>query len=149
MWKSLSYICTKKQRSFGEGSWLFSSELGVSSRKDLAGHWTAKLGIVLWTQFLFPEAIPGWTDLLNWVSFQMGVFFLIANFLPFISRNYSHFSGSLWSWFGWLMSLPSNKPLVSFFMTLLLLLWSCFSLLSPFSVRSHWEPLPLGHCVLL
>lgn len=90
---------------------IFSTKIGVNCvpfGKEWAGHSRAKIGIVQRMKFLFTDVVLGWADLMNWISFQMGVFFLIANFLQFISRNSSHFARSLWPWFRWLMYLPSD-----------------------------------------
>lgn len=94
--------------------WIFRTKIGVNCMhfgKEWAGHCKARIGIVHRMKFLFTDVVLGWADLMNWISFQMGVFFLIANFLQFISRNSSHFAGSLWPWVGRLMYLPFDKCL--------------------------------------
>lgn len=95
---------------------------------------------------------------MNWISFQMGVFFLIANFLQFISRNSSHFAGSLWPWFGRLRYSPFNKCLFYFIFIIFIFffvvsawhfplsLWAAIiSLVSPRSGFISCESFPLGH----
>lgn len=91
---------------------IFSTKIGVNCvpfGRERVGHCSAKIGIVQRMKFLSTDVALGWADLMNWISFQMGVFFLIANFLQFISRNSSHFAGSLWPWFGRLMYSPFDK----------------------------------------
>lgn len=96
---------------------IFRTKIGVNCvhfGKEWVGHCRAKIGIVCGMKFLFADVVLGWADLMNWISFQMGVFFLIANFLQFISRNSSHFAGSLWPWVGRLMYSPFDKRLFIF-----------------------------------
>lgn len=121
--------CTRKQKShffrvpdcpglFSKVCRIFSTKIDgycVRVGKAWVGHCGAKIGIVQRMKFLFTEVVLGWADLLNWTSFQMGVFFLIANFLQFISRDSSHFARSLWPWFGRLMYSPFDKCLLIYF----------------------------------
>ena len=105
---------------------IFRTKIGVNCapfRKEWVGHSSAKIGIVQRMKFLFTDVVLGWADLMNWISFQMGVFFLIANFLQFISRKSSYFAGSLWPWFGWLLYSPFDKCGFIYFYFFLVSAW--------------------------
>lgn len=161
-----SCSCTRKQRShflrvpdcpglFSEVPCrIFRTKIGVNCvhfGKEWVGHCRAKIGIVRRMKFLFTDVVLGWADLTNWISFQMGVFFLIANFLQFISRNSSHFAGSLWPWVGRLRYSPFDKCLFIYFFGLsawhfpLSPWWPFLALLSGFI---PYKSLPLGHLSL-